>query len=204
LFSSSTQAACNTLCNTHLWQALDLFLKSFILRVMPSLVVASALFFALAGRAMALNIVFGGALGNITASQVLAIPDGQFKTACQSSCDPANQAIQSCGDTNDSCLCSNGTISTVVTCEQCMFTELINKNAKMPDPRAGSALALAAYSAACLASQNVTIPPTSLALVLPASWDGPFDAQLGLPATVITVLIGAALGGSAILLLSNM
>lgn len=29
---------------------------------------------------MALNIVFGGALGNITASQVLAIPDGQLKT----------------------------------------------------------------------------------------------------------------------------
>lgn len=32
------------------------------------------------GTAMALNIVFGGALGNITASQVLAIPDGQLKT----------------------------------------------------------------------------------------------------------------------------
>lgn len=29
---------------------------------------------------MALNIIFGGALGNITASQVLAIPDGQLKT----------------------------------------------------------------------------------------------------------------------------
>jgi hypothetical protein len=32
------------------------------------------------GVAMALNIVFGGALGNITASQVLSIPDGQLKT----------------------------------------------------------------------------------------------------------------------------
>ena len=59
---------------------------------------ALAVFFALAGRgttppfclivklklmdtvAMALNIVFGGALGNLTASQVLAIPDGQLKT----------------------------------------------------------------------------------------------------------------------------
>jgi hypothetical protein len=32
------------------------------------------------GIVMALNIVFGGSLGNITASQVLAIPDGQLKT----------------------------------------------------------------------------------------------------------------------------
>lgn len=30
--------------------------------------------------AMALNIVFGGALGNITASQLLAIPDSPLKT----------------------------------------------------------------------------------------------------------------------------
>jgi len=163
-----------------------------------------ALFLALAGRAMALNIVFGGAFGNITASQVLAIPDGQLKTDCQSSCDPATQAIQTCGDTNDSCLCGNATISAIVTCEQCMFTELINKNQPMPDPRAGSSPALGAYSAACLASQNITIPPTTIALALPASWDGPFDAVLNLPATIVTVIFGATLGVSAILVLSNM
>jgi hypothetical protein len=29
---------------------------------------------------MALNIVFGGSLGNISASQLLAIPDGPLKT----------------------------------------------------------------------------------------------------------------------------
>ncbi|KIM77386.1 hypothetical protein PILCRDRAFT_825345 [Piloderma croceum F 1598] len=165
---------------------------------------ALMMFVALAGRAMALNIVFGGPLGNITASQVLAIPDGQLKTDCQSSCDPANQAIQTCGDTNDSCLCNNATVSAILACEQCMFTELINQNAQMPDPRAGSTPALAAYSAACLASQNITLPPTSIALTLPASWVGPFDALLNLPATIITVMIGATLGGSAILLLSNM
>jgi len=85
-----------------------------------------------------------------------------------------------------------------------MFTELINKNEPMPDPRAGSSPALAAYSAACLASQNLTIPPTTIALALPGSWEGPFDAILNLPATIVTVIFGAGLGVSAILLLSNM
>ena len=129
--------------------------------------------------AMALNIVFGGALGNLTASQVLAIPDGQLKTdvscaiaieggivqrlrlisvstilrssnpgyssAYRYSFNTFNPDLfgQTCGDTNDACLCSNGTVSALVTCEQCMLTELINKNEPMPDPRAGSTPALA-------------------------------------------------------------
>jgi len=163
-----------------------------------------AMFAALAGRAMALNIVFGGALGNITASQVLDIPASQLTAACQPSCDPAMQAIQACGDTDDVCLCSNATVSALVTCEQCMFTILINTNQPMPDPRAGSAPALVAYSAACLASQNITIPAPSTKLVLPDSWDGPFDVVMGLPGTIITVMVGAGLAVSAIFLLSNM
>ena len=105
-----------------------------------------------------------------------------------------------------------------------MLTELINKNEPMPDPRAGSTPALAgkhpsfytwwsdylkaffhvAYSAACLASQNITIPPTAIALTLPATWDGPLDIVMGLPGTIFTVIVGAFLGSSAILLLSNM
>jgi len=163
-----------------------------------------ALFIALAGRAMALNIVFGGDLGNITASQLLAIPDGQLKTDCQTSCDPANQAIQACGDTNDACLCTNATITAIVACEQCMLTDLINKNKKAPDPRAGSNPGLTAYASACSASLNITIPPISVALQLPPSWDGPFDVQMGLPGTIVTVVVGAFLGVSSILLLSNM
>lgn len=106
-----------------------------------------------------------------------------------------------------------------------MFTQLINTNQKMPDPRAGSTPLISgtsppnphleprtltskrsytAYSAACLASQNVTLPVQSLKLALPASWDGPFDVVMGLPGTIVTVIVGAGLGMSAILLLSNM
>jgi hypothetical protein len=36
--------------------------------------------------AIALNIVFGGKLGNITASQLLAIPEGQLKANVRRSC----------------------------------------------------------------------------------------------------------------------
>jgi len=166
--------------------------------------VAFVLFIALAGRAMALNIVFGGDLGNLTASELLDIPDGQLKTDCQPSCDPANQAIQACGDTDDACLCSNATVTAIVVCEQCMLTDLINKNQKAPDPRAGSNPALAAYGAACNASLNIILPPKSISLQLPPSWDGPFDVQMSLPGTIVTVIVGAVLGVGSILLLSNM
>jgi len=166
---------------------------------------AFALFIALAGRALALDIQFAvGDLAIIPASQLLDIPDGQLKTDCQPSCDPATQAIQGCGDTDDACLCSNATVTAIVVCEQCMLTELINTNKKMPDPRAGSNPALAAYAAACLASQNVTLSPLDISLRLPPSWDGPFDVQMNLPSTIVTVIVGAVLGVSSILMLSNM
>jgi len=164
-----------------------------------------ALFIALAGRALALDIEFAvGDLATLTASQLLDIPSGPLKTDCQPSCDPAIQAIQACGDTNDACLCSNATVTNIVTCEQCMLTELIKTNKKMPDPRAGSNPALAAYAAACLASQNVTLSPLAISLRLPPNWDGPFNVQMGLPATIVTAIVGATLGVGSILMLSNM
>jgi len=159
---------------------------------------------ALAGRAMALNIVLGVPLGNLTASELLSVPDGPMKTNCASSCDPANQAIQACGDTNDACLCNNATVTAIVVCEQCMLTDLINRNQPKPDPRAGSNPALGAYAAACKGSQNITLSPLAISLTLPPTWDGPFDVEMGLPGTIVTVMTGAFLGVSAILLLSNM
>jgi len=58
-----------------------------------------------------------------------------------------------------------------------------------------------AYAANCLAEANVTV---TAALKLPATWDGPFTAVLPMGAVVVAVTIGALLGGSALLLLSNM
>jgi len=168
---------------------------------MPSFFTSFVIFAALAGRALALNIVFGGA--NLSASQV--IPTGKVPANCQATCDPVTKSIQTCGDTNDACLCSGTLISSLVSCEQCMFTTLINNNQKMSDPRVGSTPLLGAYRTVCLASQNVSIPATSVALTLPASWNGPFNVQIpNLAGTVVTVVVGAALGTSIILLLCNM
>jgi hypothetical protein len=51
--------------------------------------------------------------------------------------------LQTCGDDNDSCLCGNDTATVIQACEQCMFSELIAENQRMPDPRAGSTPGLA-------------------------------------------------------------
>jgi len=157
---------------------------------------------ALAGRAIALNIVFGGALGNLTASQI--IPTSQVTAACQGSCNPATQAILVCGDTNDACLCSTATVSSIVACEQCMFSDLIARNAPIPDPRVGSTPLLAAYSAACLASQNITIPAASITLAVPANWNGPFAIVMSVPVAIVTAIVGGMLGLAALLILSNL
>ena len=104
-----------------------------------------------------------------------------------------------------------------------MYTELIKKNEKMPDPRAGSTPVLSgmcphilvqvhgvtncrvlAYSAACLASVNVTIPPEAIALTVPADWDGPNGTKMGLPAAVLTVITTALIGIGGIWIVSSM
>lgn len=62
-----------------------------------------------------------------------------------------------------------------------------------------------AYAAACLASSaNVTVPATSVALTLPANWDGPVSLTLNTGQTVVAVIAGTILGGGALMLLSNL
>jgi hypothetical protein len=155
---------------------------------------------AVAGRASALELQVGGSIGNISATEIFQFVDPST-VPCQTQCTLANTTIVGCQD--DNCLCSTTTVASVVSCEQCMFDQIIAANNPKPNPMAGSAPILNAYASACL-TINVTIPPTSVALTLPANWDGPEDIELGLPATIVTVGIGAFLGGSAILILSNM
>lgn len=62
---------------------------------------------------------------------------------------------------------------------------------------------MTAYSTAC--SQNkVVLAANQTALLLPASWDGPFVAVLSTGPTVIVVGVGALLGFSALYILSNL
>jgi len=95
---------------------------------------------------------------------------------------------------------SNETTTKFVECEQCWFLELISKNEKMPDPRAGSKPLLDSYSSNCA---NLSLPTQPLALQLPPDWDGPRDIELNLPATVVTVGFGGLMGATFLYLLSN-
>lgn len=156
-----------------------------------------------AGQALGLTVDVGGSVGNITAIDMIDIPAGQLKTDCQTACAPAFSAIQACGE-DDNCLCQNETAVAIRDCQQCMYSELIQKNEKMPDPRAGSTPVLSAYSAACLASVNVTVPPTSIALTLPSNWDGPTGESMGLPAAILTVITTGIIGVGGIWIVSSM
>jgi len=159
-------------------------------------------FIVLAGRALALNIVVHGAIGNLTALSMLNVSDSIIMTRCQEQCTSATAAIQACSD--DNCLCNNTTVTAIVGCEQCMFNVVIATNNPKPDPKAGSASVLAAYSAACQQSVNVTLAPTDIGLTLPADWNGPVAISLNTPATVVAVGIGAILGGGALFILNSM
>ncbi|TFY81080.1 hypothetical protein EWM64_g2933 [Hericium alpestre] len=162
-----------------------------------------AFFVALAGRGWALNIVLGGSVGNISELDFLKPNDSKLIADCASNCTAGNQAIDACLDDNN-CLCNSTTVTAITACEQCMLTSIIKENRKVSDPRAGSAVALNAYSAACAAPPlNITIPATSIALTLPADWDGPQSDILSTGVTVVAVIAGAVLGGGALVLLSS-
>jgi hypothetical protein len=61
-----------------------------------------------------------------------------------------------------------------------------------------------AYGAACLASVNVSIPATEIALTLPPGWNGPFAVEFGPAVTVVTVGSGALLALAGLYLVSSM
>ncbi|KZP04039.1 hypothetical protein FIBSPDRAFT_968482 [Athelia psychrophila] len=167
---------------------------------MHSFIVYTLFFLSLlAGRALALNITLAAPVGLIPASQFLAFPASALTASCDASCTPATAAITTCGDADDACLCDADTVAAVLACEQCLFAALIDANVVPPDLRVGQTSALAAYSAACLASpSNITLPVASIALTLPAGWNGPVSQQLGVPATVLTLMVGVMLGVGAV------
>ncbi|KII90284.1 hypothetical protein PLICRDRAFT_107687 [Plicaturopsis crispa FD-325 SS-3] len=142
-------------------------------------------------------------MGNITASQMLNLPNDQILSDCSSTCSPATSAIQACSDSNDACLCANETVNALLACEQCMFARTIELNVPMSNMLAGSQPALTAYATACGAS-NITVPPTQVALTLPATWAGPHDVILSLPLTVIVVILGGVLGTGSLYMLSSL
>ncbi|KIJ18206.1 hypothetical protein PAXINDRAFT_167461 [Paxillus involutus ATCC 200175] len=157
----------------------------------------------LAGQALALTVDVGGTLGNVTANDFLNVTDTYLLNDCQTQCNNATAMINNCG-TSDQCLCGPSTVAAITSCQQCMFNDLVAKFAESTDPRAGSATALTAYATACSTSVNVTIPTSFVTLEVAPNWDGPVGVHLGVPAMVLTVAAATLLGGSALMLLSNM
>ncbi|KAK7688469.1 hypothetical protein QCA50_008007 [Cerrena zonata] len=177
-----------------------------------------------ASKALALNINFTGSVSNptldvIPPSQYLSFDDAEAMTTCQTQCTTATNTIQTCGDTGDDCLCSNTTIADIVSCHQCVFSDLIHRRKVATDIRENSTPALAAWQAACLttAPVNATLPDhdvdfpftfkafkAEFAITVPSDWDGPFGQGLNMGATVVTVIAGALLGGSLIGILCTM
>ncbi|KAF8645608.1 hypothetical protein AX16_007690 [Volvariella volvacea WC 439] len=149
--------------------------------------------FALAGRVGETNL---------TVTDIVNIPDSPVKTACTNACSDTTSRVQAC-NSDPQCLCRNDTVSSLLACEQCMFTNLIDTFKPMPDFRAGSTPVLGAYSAACAAA-NITLQPAQTALTLPPAWNGPFVSVIPVPAAIFAVIVGSMLGMSSILILSNM
>ncbi|KAF8895000.1 hypothetical protein CPB84DRAFT_1816015 [Gymnopilus junonius] len=149
---------------------------------------------------LAFNITVGDPPQNLTITEILDIPAAQVQ--CNATCSVASSNIANCND-DATCLCSSATADSIVNCENCMLHFLIAQNERMPDFRAGSNPVVAAYAASCQAD-NITLRANQSALTLPDNWDGPFVAVLPVGGTAVTVIAGAFLGFSALMILSNM
>ncbi|KAG6837051.1 hypothetical protein H0H93_015622 [Arthromyces matolae] len=156
---------------------------------------------------------------NLTTDQLLDVPTSVVTTTvsvvsfshysgrlivyqCATSCNAANSALQACND-DPNCLCSADTVASLLDCEQCMFTKLIEINAKL-DFRVGSQAVLSGYASACQLAVNVTLAANQTSLTLPTTWDGPFVAVLPIGGAVVAVTAAAILGASALYILSNL
>ena len=63
---------------------------------------------------------------------------------------------------------------------------------------------LSGYATSCKALGNITFTANQTALVLPHAWDGPLDIVLPFGSAVIAIIVGAFIGFSLLLVLSNM
>ncbi|KAI5990458.1 hypothetical protein EDD15DRAFT_2280362, partial [Pisolithus albus] len=168
-----------------------------------------------------LTIDVGGSVGNVSAADFLDVPDTHLLVACQDPCRNATILIQvrtppillnlhSTTSTYIELLVPTTSASAVPFAESTgsprwislgtnwsVFETVTSRDVLTNQP-------ISAYGTACSSSVNVTIPSQIITLQVPPNWDGPYLVVLSLPATAVVVAAGALLGGSALLLLSNM
>ncbi|OJT01576.1 hypothetical protein TRAPUB_7972 [Trametes pubescens] len=168
-----------------------------------------AAFFALcASQVFALGVNITG-LTTLSATDFLAPADASLASCSNPApnagpCTLALANVTACG-TDDGCLCNNATVLSIVACEECMFTQLVNDNRRPSDPRAGQTSAIAAYGAACtVANHTIALTKDEIALTVPSNWDGPFGQGLTTLGTVVTVAAGAFIGVGMITVVNTM
>ncbi|KAJ7918704.1 hypothetical protein B0H13DRAFT_1991363 [Mycena leptocephala] len=169
---------------------------------MFSKLISAVLLTALAGRALAFNVTIGKTL--FQANDVLGFTSTPVISVCDTNCTIARTAIAACGLDDTACYCSNKTTIPLQNCEQCLFTALIAANKPAPDPRAGSNVALGAWTTNCGAAKPPIPVNPPIGLAVPDSWDGPFVAVF--PTTIgwVIAVTGGVLGSSLIYMLCNM
>ncbi|KIM41649.1 hypothetical protein M413DRAFT_135615 [Hebeloma cylindrosporum] len=173
---------------------------SFFLYTMYSPLVLLAFLGVLASQVLAFNITLGDK--TFAAAQLVDIPDSPVKAACSAICSSTTATLTACND-DATCLCQADTVASLLSCETCMFHNLIATNKPAPDVRAGSNVALGSYATACKTANQVLTPEQTL-LQLPSNWDGPFVAVLPAGGAGVAVVVGGFLGISALMILSNL
>ncbi|KAJ7584908.1 hypothetical protein C8J56DRAFT_949335 [Mycena floridula] len=165
------------------------------------LAIFTAVFFFLAGQALAFNITVGTTL--LQANDILGFNFNVAPmTGCNDLCTTAKSNIAVC--TEDTCFCRTDTVASLLTCEQCMYNALVAANKPMPDMRAGSNPVMAAYATYCTGITNPPLTKAQSALALAPNWDGPAGIFVPIGGLVVTVGTGAFLAVSAIVLVSTM
>ncbi|KAJ7453935.1 hypothetical protein B0H11DRAFT_2288000 [Mycena galericulata] len=166
---------------------------------MFSKVISALLLTALAGRVMAFNVTIGKTV--FQADEVLDFTFTPVIQSCQAQCQSAAGVIAACNANDTACFCKPDTTGPLETCEQCMFTTLVDTNQPQPDVRAGANQVLAGWTANCATNFTLAAP---LALTLPDSWDGPFVSVFPESIGIVIAAIGGILGSSLIYMLCNM
>ncbi|KAH9922343.1 uncharacterized protein BXZ73DRAFT_104161 [Epithele typhae] len=156
-----------------------------------------------ASQVLALNMTFPAPIGLIQASDFLNSAD-PARTDCSTDCNLAQGTITACGS-DDLCLCNDTMLTSIMSCETCMFQQLIADNRLPTDERTGLVSAITLYTGACTGVNHTSnLSAVALTPVLPANWDGPFGQGLNPALTAVSVIAATILGVGLITTVNTM
>lgn len=129
---------------------------------------------------------------------------------------------QSCGPSDNACLCAGNTANSILACQQCLFKFFIDTNTVPADPKLGASTAvsgtqapatpvlipdlpLSGYVSACNAeADHNTTAVLALALAPQLEMQGLRVEVLNTPATVVVVGFGGIMGIALLFIMSTL